>query len=163
MLSFDRTKRWNFEGTKEELVASFCCLNAYNRQFYPQFKEVNGYLIFRTLMHGFQEDTIPFQASITFFRENDKPFPPIGDIVYPITEKNDTFFETSAQYHLSKLTKYYDTETRGFKKQSKIIFNLKIISPKLDEIAKDQNVESGIEDSDEEPSRPCPKKKMKKI
>ena len=40
---------------------------------------------------------------------------------------------------------------------------MKIISPKLDEIAKDQNVESGIEDSDEEPSRPCPKKKMKKI
>ena len=34
------------------------------------------------------------------------------------------------------------------------------ICPKLDEIAKDRNVESGIEDSDEEPS---PKKRMKKI
>ena len=68
-------------------------------------------------MYGFQEDTIPFQASITFFRENDKPFPPIGDIVYPITEKNDTFLETSAQYHLNKLTKYYDTETKEFKFQ----------------------------------------------
>ena len=144
MLSFDPTKRWNFEGTIEELVASFCCLNAYNRQFYPQFKEVNGYLIFRTLMQGFQEDTIPFQASITFFRENDKPFPPIGDFVYPITKEQDTILETSAQYHLNKLTEYYDTETREFKKQSKIIFTMEIISPKLDEIAKDQHVESGI-------------------
>jgi hypothetical protein len=74
VLSFDSTKEWNFEGTKEELLESFCCLNAYGRQFYPQFKEVNGYLIFRTLMCGFQEETIPFQTSITFFNENDKPW-----------------------------------------------------------------------------------------
>ena len=97
-------------------------------------------------MHGFQEETIPFQASITFFHENDKPLPTNGDIVYPIT--NETIVKTSAHYHLDKLTEYYDTETRKFKKQSKIIFNMKIISPKLDEIAKDQNVESGIKDSD---------------
>ena len=114
-------------------------------------------------MLGFQEETIPFQASITFFHENDKPLATSGGIIYPITQEKDTIFETSTHYHMNKLTKYYDTETRGFKKQSKIIFNLKIISPKLDEIAKDQNAESGIEDSDEEPSRPCPKKKLKKI
>ena len=161
MLSFDSTKEWNFEGTKEELLASFCCLSAYDRKFYPQFQEVSGFLIFRTLMLGFQEETIPFQASITFFHENDKPLSTNGDIVYPITQKKDhTFFKTSVHHHLDKLTEYYDTETREFKKQSKIIFNMKIISPKLDEVAKDQNVESGIEDSDEKPS---PKKRMKKI
>ena len=143
MLSFNSTKEWNFEGTKEELLASFCCLNAYNRQFYPQFKEVNGCLIFRTLMLGFQEETIPFQVSITFFHENDKPFPTHGDIVYPITNEKDIIFQTSTHYPLLKLTEYYDTETRVFKKQSKIIFNLKIISPKLDEVAKDQHMESG--------------------
>ena len=143
MLSFNSTKEWNFEGTKEELLASFCRLNAYNRQFYPQFKEVNGCLIFRTLMLGFQEETIPFQVSITFFHENDKPLPTHGDIVYPITKEKDTIFKTSASYHLDKLTEYYDNETREFKKKSKIIFNMKIISPKLDDIAKDQHVESG--------------------
>ena len=143
VLSFDSTKEWDFEGTKEELLASFCSLNAYNRQFYPQFKEVNGCLIFRTLMLGFQEETIPFQVSITFFHENDKPLPTHGDIVYPITKEKDTIFKTSASYHLDKLTEYYDTETREFKKKSKIIFNMKIISPKLDDIAKDQHVESG--------------------
>ena len=118
-------------------------MNAYDRQFYPQFKEVNGFLVFRTLMHGFQEDTIPFQVSITFFQENDKPFPPIGDFVYPITKEKDAIFETSMHYHLDRLTEYYDLKTRKFKKQSRIIFIMEIISPKLDEIAKDKLVESG--------------------
>ena len=51
---------------------------------------------------------------------------------------------------MEKITKYYDSETREFKNQSKISFIVRIISPKLDEIAKDRRVESGIEDSDEE-------------
>ena len=129
------TKKWEFEGSKEELLSTFHYLKAYgDRQFYPQFKEVNGYLAFRTLMHGFQEETIPFQASITFFHENDKPLPTSGGIVYPITKEKNKIFDTSTHHSLNQLTEYYDTETRGFKKQSKIIINLKIISPKLDEI-----------------------------
>ena len=51
---------------------------------------------------------------------------------------------------MEKITKYYDSETREFENQSKISFIVRIISPKLDEIAKDRRVESGIEDSDEE-------------
>ena len=62
-------------------------------------------------------------------------------IVYPITKEKDTIFETAAHYHLKKLTEYYDTETREFKRQAKIIFVIKIISSKLDEIARDQNDE----------------------
>ena len=63
--------------------------------------------------------------------------------MYPITKEKDAIFETSMHYHLDRLTEYYDLETRKFKKQSKIIFIMKIISPKLDEIAKDKLVESG--------------------
>ena len=100
------------------------------------------------------------EVSTTFFDENDKKITTIEDKVYPITEEKDAILKTSAQHHLEKLTSYYDTETREIKNQSKIIFIMKIISPKLDEVAKDQNVESGIEDSDVEPS---PKKRMKKI
>ena len=69
------TEVWDFEGTVHELVESFCCLNAYNHQFYPQFQydEDNECAIaFRTVMLGFQEDTIPFQVSITFYQENGK-------------------------------------------------------------------------------------------
>ena len=101
-------------------------------------------------MHGFQEESMSFQVFITFFHENDKPLPSIGDIVYPITEGKETNFETF--FSLKKLTKYYDTETQEFKNQAEIIFTMEIVSPKLDEIAKDEQerIESGIEDSDEE-------------
>ena len=69
------TEIWDFEGTKEELVNSFCCLNSYNRQFYPQFqehKDDSDVIVFRTVMLGFQEDTIPFQVTVTFYQKNDK-------------------------------------------------------------------------------------------
>ena len=147
MLSFNPTKEWNFEGSKEELLSSFCSLNAYDRQFYPQFKEVNNCLAIRTLMLGFQEETVPFEYSITFFHENDKPYPSIGDFVYPITK--DSFLETSIQYPMEKLTKYYDAETKEFKKQSKIIFTMKIINLKLDEVAKDKNMNNMMKEENE--------------
>merc|ERR1712150_300723 len=139
----------NFEGTKEELFDHFLCVNAYERQFYPQFKEVNNHLIFRTLMLGFQEEAIPFKVTITFYLENGENFE-FKDNVYPITKGKDSILETSMQCHLKKLTEYYDAKTREIKNQPKIDFCLKIISPKLDEIAKDQHFESGIEDTDEE-------------
>ena len=64
----------DFEGTKEELFDKFFCVNAYDRQFYPQFKEVNNCIYTRTLMLGFQEETIPFKVEITFFLENGENF-----------------------------------------------------------------------------------------
>ena len=141
------TEVWDFEGTVHELVESFCCLNAYNHQFYPQFQydeNNDNFIAFRTVMLGFQEDTIPFQVTVTFYQENDKKITTIEEIVYPITKPvDDTFFETSTNWNLKKLTEYYDTESREIKSQSKIMFRMKIISPKLDEIAKDQHMESG--------------------
>ena len=136
-------KELNFEGTKEELFGQFFCVNAYNRQYYPQFKEANNCLNIRTLMLGLQEEAIPFKVSITFFLENGENFK-MEDKVYPITEGKDSILETSMNCHLKKLTKYYDAKTRELKNQPKIDFSLKIISPKLDEIAKDQHVESGL-------------------
>ena len=136
-------KELNFEGTKRELFNQFFCVNAYDHQFYPQFKEVNNCLNIRTLMLGLQEEAIPFKVSITFFLENGDNLK-IEDKVYPITEEKDSFLETSMNCHLKKLTKYYDAKTRRLIIPTKIDFSLKIISPKLDEIAKDQHFESGI-------------------
>ena len=136
-------KELNFEGTKRELFNQFFCVNAYDHQFYPQFKEVNNCLNIRTLMLGLQEEAIPFKVSITFFLENGDNLK-IEDKVYPITEGKDSFLETSMNCHLKKLTKYYDAKTRRLIIPTKIDFSLKIISPKLDEIAKDQHFESGI-------------------
>ena len=135
MLSFS-TQGWNFEGSKEELLASFCCLNPHDRQFYPQFKEVNDCLAFRTLMLGFQGDTIPFEVSITFKEGNDKKITTIGDPIYPMTNGKDTRFETFNNVNLKKVT-------REFKNQSKIKFTMKII--KLDKGgATGQHSESGL-------------------
>ena len=136
-------KEWNFEGTKQELLTNFYCLNAYDQQFYVQIKEVNDCLVFRTLMFGFQEEVIPFEVSIEFFLENGKRFK-IEDYVYPIIEEKDTIFKTSMHCNLERLTRYYDAETREFKNQPKIRFTMEIISPKLDEVAKDQRYESGM-------------------
>ena len=135
-------KELNFEGTKEELFDRFFSLNAYGRQFFPQFKEVNNCLVVRTLILGLQEEAIPFKVSITFFLENGENFK-FEDKVFPITKRKDTILETSMNCHLKRLTEYYDANTREHKNQSKIDFTLKITSPKLDEIAKDQRVESG--------------------
>ena len=93
-------------------------------------------------MLGFQEEVIPFEVSITFFLDNGKRFKN-QDLVYPITEEKDKILETSMQCHLKRLTRYYDAETREFKNQPKINFTMEIISPKLDEVAKDQRYESG--------------------
>ena len=118
-------------------------MNAYNRQFYPQFEEDNNCLNVRTLLLGLKEEAIPFKVEITFFLENEKNFK-FEDNVYPITEGKDTILKASMQCHLEKLTEYFDAKTGEIKNQPKIDFCLKIISPKLDEIAKDQHFESGI-------------------
>ena len=132
-------KELSFEGTKEELFDRFFCVNAYHRQFYPQFKEVNNCLMVRTLILGFQEEAIPFEVSITFYLENGKNFE-FKDNVYPITEGKDSILETLIQCHLKKLTKYYDAKSREIKNQPKIDFTLKITSLKFDEIAKDEHM-----------------------
>ena len=123
-------KELNFEGTKEEFLNQFFSVNAYNRQFYPQFKEVNNCLMVRTLILGFQEEAIPFKVSLTFFLENGERFKH-EDKVYPVTEGKDSILKTSIPCHLDKLTEYYDVKTRELKNQSKIDFSLEIISPKL--------------------------------
>ena len=51
---------------------------------------------------------------------------------------------------VKKLTQYYDVESKEFKVQEFIELQLKIVSEKLDEVAKDENVESGVEDSETE-------------
>ena len=128
-----KNKELNFEGTKDELLDRFFCVNAYDRQFYPQFKVVSNCLNIRTLMLGFQDDAIPFKVLITFFLENGENFK-FEDKIYPITEGKDSILETSINCHLKKLSKYYDAKTRELKNQPNIDFCLKIISPKLDEV-----------------------------
>ena len=84
-ISLNLTDEWSFEGTKEELFGSFCRLNAYNRQFYPQFKKDNNRLMFRMIMLGLKEEANPFEVLITFFHDTGTLFE-WKDRVYPITK-----------------------------------------------------------------------------
>ena len=84
-ISLDLTDEWSFEGTKEELFGSFCRLNAYNRQFYPQFKKDNNRLMFRMIMLGLKEEANPFEVLITFFHDTGTLFE-WKDRVYSITK-----------------------------------------------------------------------------
>ena len=58
--------------------------------------------------------------------------------------------EYGYMFPLKNLMKYFDRGTNEYKYQENIEFKLKIKCEKLDEIAKDQNNESGVEDTDEE-------------
>ena len=51
---------------------------------------------------------------------------------------------------MKDLTYYYHVEGNYFEDQGFIEFQLKIVSEKLDEVKKDENVESGVEDSENE-------------
>ena len=102
----------------------------------------------RILMFGL-EIANPFKVSIIFFYENHNQFS-LEDCVYPISldKFSLTSGERCAAFPLKKLSEYYDSKADEFKEQ-KIKFVLEIKSPKLDEVAKDKNVESGVSsDSD---------------
>ena len=94
-------KELSFQGTQEELFHQFFCVNAYNHQFYPQFKRFNNCLYIRTLMLGFEEEAIPFEVSITFFLENGKNFE-LMDNVYPVTSGKESFLDISIAVPLKK-------------------------------------------------------------
>ena len=98
-------------------------------------------------MLGFQEESLPFEYSINFFHENGKKLPPIGDIIYPITKAQDSIFETSIHYPLKKLMETPKDLKLGRSDVISVFVDDGGICPKLDEVAKDKNNESGIKDS----------------
>ena len=51
---------------------------------------------------------------------------------------------------VKRLTQYYDVQSKEFKNQGFVEFEMKVTCPKLDEVAKDEKVESGVEDSEPE-------------
>ena len=51
---------------------------------------------------------------------------------------------------VNELTQYYDVKSKEFLDQEFIELEMKVTCPKLDEVAKNENVESGVEDSETE-------------
>ena len=101
--------------------------------------------------HGDVMEASSFNATISFFI-NGKWNQALCDLAKTINSDKTllTSGELGMAFPLRQLTEYFDHETKNFKNQDYIEFKLKITCEKLDEIAKDKNVESGVEDTDED-------------
>ena len=56
--------------------------------------------------------------------------------------------EVGLPFHLKTIQRYFDVQENDYKCQEEIEFKMKIICEKIDEVAKDKDVESGVEDTD---------------
>ena len=90
---------------------------------------------FRIVMLGKEEDVVPFKFLITFSVGNEKFSSTFEwqDNIYSIN-CNKCFLtngEQCAIFSLKKLTEYFDIESKAYKIQPYIQFNLKIFCPNL--------------------------------
>ena len=136
---------WNFDGTPKDLVEKYYNLSAYNHQFLLLFGKNDKFLSFIVMMNGFQDEAQHFKVSISFFNYLNGKVYSVHDCVHSITKED--YKDYISLTPLKKITEYYDPKTDEFKEQEKIHFTLKISNEKLDEIAKDEKVESGVEDN----------------
>ena len=94
-----------------------------------------------------------FFLYIEFFI-NDVPKYASEDQIYSI-DRSKSLLTSGKQgmvFPIPKLKEYYDHVNKELTERLNIKFSLKITNPKLDAVAKakDENVESGVEDSDHE-------------
>ena len=139
-----------FKGNLEDLKKNNFVLNCYRKPFYPQFYVKGNVLHFWVVGHGNQTEINSFKFRMQLFVEGRDLL--IEDFVKSIDiEKNLlTSGQDGMMVHVKNLTQYYDVQSSEFKDQGYIEFKMKITSEKLDEIAKDENTESGVEDSGSE-------------
>ena len=90
-----------------------------------------------------------FEASISFFYNG--KWNQLGDTVKPIDIKKGLLKngESGLTFPVETITQYFDRQNNVRKNSDKIEFKLEIICEKLDEVAKDENVESGVDSDDE--------------
>ena len=146
------TKAWEsvmkFKGSLEDLKKNNSILNCYGRPFYPQFHVKGSVLHVWVVGHGDRTEISSFDYALEFY-VNEKKFV-LPDTVKAIdTDKNLlTSGQSGLMVPVKNLTQYYDVQSEEFKNQGFIEIQVKVVSEKLDEIAKDENVESGVEDSE---------------
>ena len=74
----------------------------------------------------------------------------IEDFVYSICRAHDGMVNIDkcvVRIPSEKITRYYDPDSKEYKTQEKVRFTLKITNAKLDEVRKDESIESGVEDN----------------
>ena len=142
-----------FKGSMAELKESTFILECHGRLFYPQFriKEKEELLHIWVIGHGDQSEINSFEVMVKFGINGRTTF--ANDFIKPIdTDKVwlSQIGQDCMAFPIKRITQYYDIQSKEFKNQDFIRFELKVISPKLDENAKDETVDSEIEDSETE-------------
>ena len=124
-------------------------MKTYDRSFFPQFYVKENQLHFWVVGSGDRIESECYEVSIAFCI-NGKWGKPYHDVVQCVDiDKN--FFKSGKRgliFPIEKLTEYLDEKTSEYKHQENVEFQLKIVCEKLEEVAKDENVESGVEDSE---------------
>ena len=136
-----------FKGTIEQLKTSVFILNCYGKPFFPQFCSDGKFLYVCVIGHGEKYETNSFDVMISFFYDG-KWNLNAKDIVRPLGLNKFTFLDVSLPFNLKTIQRYFDVLENDYKNQQEIEFKMKIICEKLDEVAKDKDVESGVEDTD---------------
>ena len=130
-----------FKGTLKELKTSVFVLNSYGKPFFPQFHVHGNYLHVWVVGHGCWPEIDSFEVSVKFFRFG---WPKLGFMQDSVKGLDtDKKLLISGQDGMVSLV----SKITG---QGVIEFQMKIVSEKLDEIAKDVNVESGVDSETEE-------------
>lgn len=143
-----------FDGNIETLKNGTFVLNRYGKPFFPQFYIKDNLLHFWIV--GYTDDIVEassYEVELAFFiRNGSSPISVTYDLVKDtkIDKKLLTSGNRGMIFSLKYLTEYFVRDTNEYKHHENIEFKLTIFCEKLDEIAKDENNESGVEDTDEE-------------
>ena len=98
------------------------------------------------------EEANSFYFNIYFFDSNGKCCQVNDDTTKPLLKQNEKhlYGNVASIISLKKLKGSFPRPTTNFSINDTLQFERKLFCPKLDEVAKDENVESGVEDTDEE-------------
>ena len=134
---------FEFQGSFEELQKQICILESYGRVFTPVFGVKNDLLYIGLFLHGEQIEASQFKVHIKFFNEDLTTFGGHGS-VKSIDDSNTKHFFI---YNVHQFA--FGSSLNEHTLFKPLNFTLKVVNEKLDEIAKDEKAESGIDSDDE--------------
>ena len=144
---------WEFDGELFDLFGMSVRLSCYDQIFFPKYDiesfsfETPEYFFLSVRMLAFPEDVKYYKYSISFHVGEERNALTIEDFVYSVCHNEMCYPDKCLRIPTEKVTKYYDPDTKEFKTQEKVRFTLKITNAKLDEVRKDESIESGVEDN----------------
>ena len=134
---------FEFQGSFEDLQKQICILESYGRVFTPVFGVKNDLLYIGLFLHGEQIEASQFKVHIKFFNEDLTTFGGHGSVKSIDDSSTKHFFI----YNVHQFA--FGSSLNEHTLFKPLNFTLKVVNEKLDEIARDEKAESGIDSDDE--------------